>query len=698
MLAEPFLAGTRSVLHTVPHLGVTKTAAARTPSVQLRATGESKATGRYAVVLQATLRTRKTDSSPYTELHKTTQAITSRHHTVEVGEWVHMAVAVSRRKCQLFLRGELVGELMTPAATSLSHASFNFSSGVLVLGYANGGSSRGPIGLVDALVIHQIPFNCAEARQIAIHASPPSSAPPLSPVNQSTKKIYEEGDTVSAAAGFPVFLPTHVDGYTQHLDEAFKIYYRHLGGQISDAKIYSRPANAFFSGDNDTLVPKPSGWPFYTVFGEDETWARLLGFEMPTRYLRETMTMDAVSAREVAVWTNGLLLQGDRARLADRHGKRAGEESVPLFKQAAAAGDCRAMHRLGSMYLTGEWKPEGWQHSNGRPRSTAPRDIGSAVVRLLAKAGRGGCADADALAGHMLSTGLGNMVEDYAAAKMHYVAAALRGSLDGHVALGRLYLFGWPILDGSGYPAKDLPSAQPDDAMALMHYSWAARRTLADMEGSALPFTENVRLAEAMPTGLAGHGGKEDEILQWVQLNADNGNPQALMTMGRLHYAGQRGFARDPALARQYFQQAADQGVPEADFNLGVMHSRGEGVTNADTAEALRHFERAAEGGHIAAQNGLGVMHLHGQANVTRNRTKALGYFRMAAERGDGDGMANLAAVLRMAAPVVLPAAEREANLTWETNETQAFAWAARSSARGHTKGTYLLAVRAEMP
>lgn len=105
----------------------------------------------------------------------------------------------------------------------------------------------------------------------------------------------------------------------------------------------------------------------------------------------------------------------------------------------------------------------------------------------------------------------------------------------------------------------------------------------------------------------------------------------------------------------------------------------------------------------------------------------------MAAERGDGDGMSNLAAVLRHKAPMVLPAAEREGNLTWETNtcatqcghhalinlicthpkiaishprtkrpnaahvvlkksdadnhSTEAFIWAARSSAKGHTKG-----------
>ena len=240
----------------------------------------------------------------------------------------------------------------------------------------------------------------------------------------------------------------------------------------------------------------------------------------PPLLLPVQVDVEAVGAAEVARWTNGLLVAADRLRVGDRHGTRAEAETVPLLKQAATAGDCRAMHRLGSMYLTGEWKPTVRRSQGGQGGVLPAEQVGSAVVWMLGKAGRAGCADADGLAGHFLATGLGSVAHNRTAAKLHYVAAALRGSLDGHAALGRLYLFG-------------APAVQPDAGMALMHYSWAARRALADLEGSALPFTETVRLSEAMQTGLAGHGGKDDEMLQWVQLNADNGNPQALMTIGR---------------------------------------------------------------------------------------------------------------------------------------------------------------------
>lgn len=63
-----------------------------------------------------------------------------------------------------------------------------------------------------------------------------------------------------------------------------------------------------------------------------------------------------------------------------------------------------------------------------------------------------------------------------------------------------------------------------------------------------------------------------------IKLQAEGGEVGALMQMGRLYYAGQRGIPRDAGRALDYFQQAAEQGVPEAEFNIGVMESRGEGT------------------------------------------------------------------------------------------------------------------------
>jgi TPR repeat protein len=113
---------------------------------------------------------------------------------------------------------------------------------------------------------------------------------------------------------------------------------------------------------------------------------------------------------------------------------------------------------------------------------------------------------------------------------------------------------------------------------------------------------------------------------------------------------------------------------------------------------AYERFERAADGGHVPAQNGLGVMNLHGQGNTTRNATKARKFFQMAADQGDGDGMANLAAMLSAgdvagssssAPPAGSTAAERDAAKLVVKGE--AFQWAKRAAHGGHTKASVLL-------
>ena len=88
-----------------------------------------------------------------------------------------------------------------------------------------------------------------------------------------------------------------------------------------------------------------------------------------------------------------------------------------------------------------------------------------------------------------------------------------------------------------------------------------------------------MRVSEAQAT--AGQDGDEDEMLQYIRLQAEGGDARAMMQMGRLAYAGQRGIARDPAAALDYFERAAEQGNVEAEFNLGVLESRGEGAAAA---------------------------------------------------------------------------------------------------------------------
>ena len=90
-------------------------------------------------------------------------------------------------------------------------------------------------------------------------------------------------------------------------------------------------------------------------------------------------------------------------------------------------------------------------------------------------------------------------------------------------------------------------------------------------------------------------------------------------------------------------------------------------------------------------------MNLHGQANTTRNATKARRYFQMAAEQGDGDGMANLAAMLTngdggAATESEIPRSEAQKLDAKVDAKATAFRWAELAALSGHTKATILLA------
>eukprot|EP01045_Picozoa_sp_COSAG04_P029855 COSAG04_NODE_5014_length_1781_cov_1.618906_1_plen_575_part_10 len=364
--------------------------------------------------------------------------------------------------------------------------------------------------------------------------------------------------------------------------------------------------------------------------------------------------------------------------VSEWHGEKARARCAALLRAAAALGSCRAMHRFGSLVLTGELA------------SLRSDKSALAAVELLEFAGRGGCGDALALAGHALAAGMGgapagtsgHQLAQHRAAQL-YVSAALLGSLDAHAALGRRYLVGEVGTPGAHRPLWREEGAL-QAAVAVSHYAQAARVAVSQVDGgSSLPYVEWVRVSEAQAT--AGQDGDEDEMLQYIRLQAEGGDARAMMQMGRLAYAGQRGIARDPAAALDYFERAAEQGNVEAEFNLGVLESRGEGAAGApDQVAARGHFENAAHGGHIPAQNGLGVMYLQGQGNVTRNQSKAREYFQMAAESGDGDGMANLASLL--GSGVGIAAADRQ------EAAMEGYAWAREAAAVGHTKGTLLLA------
>ena len=125
--------------------------------------------------------------------------------------------------------------------------------------------------------------------------------------------------------------------------------------------IYNRDLDAYAKQPNTAATPPP---PPPTEYEEYE--------EYEEEEVEEVVVEEAVETEMVDIGSEDAIAR-----------------CVELLRQAAAVGSCQAMHRLGAMVLSGEW--------------AEMRGQGRAALHLLEFAGRGGCADALALAGHAIA-------------------------------------------------------------------------------------------------------------------------------------------------------------------------------------------------------------------------------------------------------------------------------------------------------
>lgn len=77
-----------------------------------------------------------------------------------------------------------------------------------------------------------------------------------------------------------------------------------------------------------------------------------------------------------------------------------------------------------------------------------------------------------------------------------------------------------------------------------------------------------------------GFAWKPKQALKWYELAAEQHFPDALYTLGILHYNGEVCMVKkSPAKAFAYFKEAADMGCPQSQTVLGRMYEHGEGVS-----------------------------------------------------------------------------------------------------------------------
>ena len=80
---------------------------------------------------------------------------------------------------------------------------------------------------------------------------------------------------------------------------------------------------------------------------------------------------------------------------------------------------------------------------------------------------------------------------------------------------------------------------------------------------------------------------------------ANQGNPDAQLQLGRLYYNGE-GVRQDYAEAFKWFKLSADQGNADAQLGLGLLYMNGEGVRQ-DYAKAKEWFGKSCDNGYQMA-------------------------------------------------------------------------------------------------
>ncbi|KAK2587376.1 hypothetical protein KPH14_003093 [Odynerus spinipes] len=272
-----------------------------------------------------------------------------------------------------------------------------------------------------------------------------------------------------------------------------------------------------------------------------------------------------------------------------------------------------------------------WAQLLGTPTTATPSRAPSqnihAAYQTFKELSETGLPSAHMGMGFLYATGLGGVNASQAKALVHYTMAALGGDTRAQMALGYRH---WT---GVTTPASC--------EHALDYYRKVANKVAEEVSLSGGPVVQRVRLLDEYENPGYSSGIFDRDLIEYYQLLAEQGDVQAQVGLGQLHYQGGRGVPLDHQRALQYFQHAADAGNPIAMAFLGKIYLEGSDFVKQDNETAYMYFKKAADLGNPVGQSGLGMMYLYGKG-VERDTSKALQYFSQAAEQGWVDGQLQL--------------------------------------------------------
>ncbi|XP_043501038.1 protein sel-1 homolog 1 [Polistes fuscatus] len=271
-----------------------------------------------------------------------------------------------------------------------------------------------------------------------------------------------------------------------------------------------------------------------------------------------------------------------------------------------------------------------WAQLLGDPMSVAPQtrvQYISAAYQIFNELSKTGLPSAHMGMGFLYATGLSGVNASQAKALLHYTMAALGGDPRAQMVLGYR---NWA---GVTTPVSC--------ERALDYYRKVANKVAEEVSLSGGPVVQRVRLLDEYENPGYSSGIFDRDLIEYYQLLAEQGDVQAQVGLGQLHYQGGRGVPLDHQRALQYFLHAADAGNPIAMAFLGKIYLEGSDIVKQDNETAYMYFKKAADLGNPVGQSGLGMMYLYGKG-VERDTAKALQYFSQAAEQGWVDGQLQL--------------------------------------------------------
>lgn len=157
--------------------------------------------------------------------------------------------------------------------------------------------------------------------------------------------------------------------------------------------------------------------------------------------------------------------------------------------------------------------------------------------------------------GFLYATGLGGVNASQAKALLHYTMAALGEDIRAQMALGYRHWIG--------------VTTPVSCERALDYYRKVANKVAEEVSLSGGPIVQRVRLLDEYENPGYSSGIFDRDLIEYYQLLAEQGDVQAQVGLGQLHYQGGRGVPLDHQRALQYFQHAADAGNPIAMAFLG---------------------------------------------------------------------------------------------------------------------------------